>query len=55
MRAVSPLVRGMIRDVIVEEVLRADENIMLEGIRYWYVHASSLGRWKERMRPMFPL
>ena len=27
---------------------------MFEGMRYWYVHASSEGRWKERIRPMLP-
>jgi hypothetical protein len=35
-------------------VLRAELNIMLEGMRYWYMHASSLGRWKERIRPILP-
>jgi ABC-type proline/glycine betaine transport system permease subunit len=32
------------RAVIWEVELRAALNIMLEGMRYWYVHASSLGR-----------
>jgi len=37
-----------------EVALSAEENIMLEGMRYWYVQASSLGRWKERMRWIWP-
>lgn len=36
---------GVMRAVICEVELRAALNIMFEGMRYWYVHASSLGRW----------